>query len=87
VPLLVGLGVDELSVGAARVGAVREWVRSLSYADSRELAERCLQVNLAVEVAVIGGRAARSLELLESGDAAGQSVNGDGSVLAVGPQP
>jgi multiphosphoryl transfer protein len=87
VPLLVGLGVDELSVGAARVGAVREWVRSLSYADSRELAERCLQANLAVEVAVIGGRAARSLELLESGDAAGQSVDGDGSVLAVGPQP
>jgi phosphoenolpyruvate-protein kinase (PTS system EI component) len=27
-PLLVGLGVDELSVGAARVGTVRAWVRS-----------------------------------------------------------
>jgi phosphoenolpyruvate-protein phosphotransferase len=31
VPLLVGLGVDELSVGAARVGEVRELVRSLDY--------------------------------------------------------
>ena len=28
-PLLVGLGVDELSVGAARVGPVRAWVRAL----------------------------------------------------------
>ena len=31
-PLLVGLGVDELSVGAARVGAVRGWVRALDHA-------------------------------------------------------
>jgi phosphoenolpyruvate-protein kinase (PTS system EI component) len=31
VPLLVGLGVDELSVGAARVGEVRELVRNLDY--------------------------------------------------------
>jgi phosphoenolpyruvate-protein phosphotransferase len=28
-PLLLGLGVDELSVGAARVGRVRAWVRRL----------------------------------------------------------
>jgi phosphoenolpyruvate-protein kinase (PTS system EI component) len=31
IPLLVSLGVDELSVGAARVGDVRELVRSLDY--------------------------------------------------------
>jgi phosphoenolpyruvate-protein phosphotransferase len=31
-PVLVGLGVDELSVAAARVGQVREWVRGLDYA-------------------------------------------------------
>jgi multiphosphoryl transfer protein len=31
-PILVGLGVDELSVAAARVGQVREWVRGLDYA-------------------------------------------------------
>lgn len=86
-PLLVGLGVDELSVGAARVGVVREWVRSLSYADSRELADRCLRADSSVEVAAIARRTARSLELLESGDPAGEGVNGDGSVVAVGPQP
>ena len=26
VPLLIGAGVDELSVGAARIGTVREWI-------------------------------------------------------------
>jgi phosphoenolpyruvate-protein kinase (PTS system EI component) len=35
-PLFVGLGVDELSVGASRVGAVRGWLRSLSYSSARE---------------------------------------------------
>ncbi|MFL5956228.1 MAG: putative PEP-binding protein, partial [Solirubrobacterales bacterium] len=29
VPLLIGLGVDELSVGASRVAAARRWVRAL----------------------------------------------------------
>jgi phosphoenolpyruvate-protein kinase (PTS system EI component) len=42
VPLLVGLGADELSVGAARVGPVRAWVRELSFADAAELAARAL---------------------------------------------
>jgi phosphoenolpyruvate-protein kinase (PTS system EI component) len=39
-PLLVGFGVDELSVGAARVGAARRWVRAISLADSQQLAAR-----------------------------------------------
>jgi phosphoenolpyruvate-protein kinase (PTS system EI component) len=86
VPLLVGLGVDELSVGAARVGIVREWVRSLTYADTRELADRCLAASSASEVVAIVRATARSLELLESGDPAGEEVDGDGSVVAVGPQ-
>jgi phosphoenolpyruvate-protein kinase (PTS system EI component) len=42
VPLLVGLGADELSVGAARVGAVRAWIRELDYADAAQLAQRAL---------------------------------------------
>jgi phosphoenolpyruvate-protein kinase (PTS system EI component) len=41
-PLLIGLGVDELSVAAARVGEVREAVRRLSFADCRRAAERKL---------------------------------------------
>jgi phosphoenolpyruvate-protein kinase (PTS system EI component) len=43
VPLLVGLGVDELSVGAARVGTVRAWIRALDYAQARLLAQRALE--------------------------------------------
>jgi phosphoenolpyruvate-protein kinase (PTS system EI component) len=41
-PLLVGLGADELSVGAARVGAVRSCVRELSFAAAARRAERAL---------------------------------------------
>jgi phosphoenolpyruvate-protein kinase (PTS system EI component) len=42
VPLLVGLGANELSVGAARVGRVRAWVRGLDYEAARELATDAL---------------------------------------------
>jgi phosphoenolpyruvate-protein phosphotransferase len=49
-PLLVGLGVDELSVGAARVGEVRARVRALSFAEARELASRALDAESAAEV-------------------------------------
>jgi phosphoenolpyruvate-protein kinase (PTS system EI component) len=38
VPLLLGLGVDELSVGAARVGELRAQIRSLSLAGCRRAA-------------------------------------------------
>jgi phosphoenolpyruvate-protein kinase (PTS system EI component) len=38
-PILVGLGVDELSVAAARVGEVRRRIRGLDFAASREASE------------------------------------------------
>jgi phosphoenolpyruvate-protein phosphotransferase len=41
-PILVGLGVDELSVAAARVGEVRQWIRGLDFAASRENSDRRL---------------------------------------------
>jgi phosphoenolpyruvate-protein kinase (PTS system EI component) len=50
VPLLVGLGADELSVGAARVGTVRAWIRGLSYKDARELAAQALEAVDTAEV-------------------------------------
>jgi phosphoenolpyruvate-protein kinase (PTS system EI component) len=86
VPLLVGLGVDELSAGAARVGAVREWVRALTYGSARELVRKCLGARSAFEAAAIARPLARSLESLESGDAAGKSVNGAVRVVTVGPE-
>ena len=50
VPLLVGLGADELSVGAARVGTARAWIRSLDYSAARELAREALAASDAASV-------------------------------------
>jgi phosphoenolpyruvate-protein phosphotransferase len=41
-PMLVGLGVDELSVAAARVGEVRQWIRGLDFAASQTDSKRWL---------------------------------------------
>jgi len=50
VPLLVGLGVDELSVGAARVGTVRAWIRALDHVEATQLAQRALEASDATGV-------------------------------------
>jgi phosphoenolpyruvate-protein kinase (PTS system EI component) len=54
-PLLVGLGIDELSVGAAQVGAVRARVRVLDAGDAGRLARSTLAMESAedVEAAVL----------------------------------
>jgi phosphoenolpyruvate-protein kinase (PTS system EI component) len=82
VPLLVGLGVAELSVGAARVGAVRDWVRALDAGACERAALRALDARDALAAAELG----RAL-LPQSGDAAGERFDGPRRVLAVGPQP
>jgi phosphoenolpyruvate-protein kinase (PTS system EI component) len=50
VPLLVGLGADELSVGAARVGAVRAWIRALDHSVTAKLAHAALEASDAAAV-------------------------------------
>ena len=40
--VLVGLGVDELSVAAARVGVVRQWVRELDFSVAQKEAQKLL---------------------------------------------
>jgi phosphoenolpyruvate-protein kinase (PTS system EI component) len=57
VPLLIGLGADELSVGAARVGPVRAWVRELAFAEATQLAERALEAADAAAVERLVGAA------------------------------
>jgi phosphoenolpyruvate-protein kinase (PTS system EI component) len=49
-PLLIGLGVDELSVGAAMVARVRVWVRALEYEEASRIARRALEAESAAEV-------------------------------------
>jgi dihydroxyacetone kinase phosphoprotein-dependent L subunit len=78
-PLLVGLGLEELSVGAARVGKVREWIRRLSYAETAGLARSALTMDSAAGVE----QAARPL-LRETGDGGGEGSDRGGGVLARG---
>jgi phosphoenolpyruvate-protein kinase (PTS system EI component) len=56
-PLLVGLRVDEVSVGAARVGEVRSWIRGLNAEEAEGLARSALALDTADQVA----RAVRSM--------------------------
>ena len=49
-PLLIGLGVDELSVGAAAVARVRAWVRALDHEEAAAIALRALHAESAAEV-------------------------------------
>jgi len=50
VPILLGLGVRELSVVPATVPAIKHQIRSLRINDCRELAMRCLELASAAEV-------------------------------------
>jgi phosphoenolpyruvate-protein kinase (PTS system EI component) len=47
----VGLGVDEVSVGAARVGEVRSWIRGLNAERADALAQTALTLDSPDEVA------------------------------------
>ncbi len=73
-PLLVGLGVDEISVGASRVGTVRGWVRELEHAQVAALATRALAATTADEVAEIVAPVTARLASAERGDAVAQRV-------------
>ncbi len=57
VPLLLGLGVSELSVGAAQVPSVKARVRELSLDACRSLAVRALGATTAAEVRALLARA------------------------------
>ena len=50
VPILIGLGVDELSVSVPAIPEVKAIVRSLSYAEVKELAQQALNCRTAADV-------------------------------------
>ena len=50
VPLLIGLGVDELSVGAAQVPRIKRVIQSISYEEMKNLAKELLQLTSASEI-------------------------------------
>jgi phosphoenolpyruvate-protein kinase (PTS system EI component) len=49
-PLLVGLGTDEVSVGAARVGQVRDWIGRIHAGQSAGIARAALAMESCAEV-------------------------------------
>jgi phosphotransferase system enzyme I (PtsI) len=70
VPLLVGLGVDELSVNAPGVPLVKDIIRSLRYSQAEELGQRALRSSSAEDVltqcrTLVGKIAPEILELVE----------------------
>jgi phosphoenolpyruvate-protein kinase (PTS system EI component) len=84
-PLLLGLGVAELSVGAARVGTVREWARALRFDDARELAQRSIRLATAFEVVELGRSVSELLGQLD--DVPGQGVESGPGIVSLGGQP
>ncbi|MNZ94452.1 Phosphoenolpyruvate-protein phosphotransferase [compost metagenome] len=50
VPVLVGLGVDELSVGARSIAEVKARIRELGFTQTQTLARQALAVGSANEV-------------------------------------
>jgi phosphoenolpyruvate-protein kinase (PTS system EI component) len=50
VPILLGLGIRELSVVPAAIPAIKRPIRALRMADCRALASRCLELGSAAEV-------------------------------------
>jgi phosphocarrier protein FPr len=79
-PLLLALGVDELSVGAARVGTVRAWTRSLEYAAAKGVAARALDAGSAVEIEELMRPLSQLLR--EGGDAGPEAAERSYGVVA-----
>jgi phosphoenolpyruvate-protein kinase (PTS system EI component) len=67
--LFLGLGVDEVSVGAARVGVVRGWLRDLDYGSAARVAQLALQASNAEEVEAVVRSSGVSASGGEAGDA------------------
>jgi phosphoenolpyruvate-protein kinase (PTS system EI component) len=64
-PLLIGAEIDELSVGAARVGTVRNWVRSLRFSELRRIEGEARKASTSAEVETLLADQRRRLESLE----------------------
>ena len=68
-PLLVGLGVDELSVGASRWSSSRTHARTVPTREAQRLAAGALRCTTAQEVATLAASVAERLAGVERGDA------------------
>jgi phosphocarrier protein FPr len=55
VPILLGLGVDELSISLPAIPSIKGQIRKLSFDQCRELAEKALAAESAAEVRALVG--------------------------------
>ena len=85
-PLLIGSGVDEVSVGAARVGSVRRWIRSLSFAAMSELECEARVLESADDVEQLVAAVSERLLLDERADANGEILERPVGVGASGTE-
>ena len=60
IPLLVGLGIDELSVGPHEIAPVRKALLSLDFAECKTLAEEALAMPTSAEIYHLSHEAARA---------------------------
>jgi phosphotransferase system enzyme I (PtsI) len=49
-PLLIGLGIDELSMSASSILKIREIVSKIQYTDAANIAKKALNMNSSKEV-------------------------------------
>jgi len=49
-PLLIGLGIDEMSVGTHRLPKIKKAVRSLNHAECKQLAKKALNCRFSSEI-------------------------------------
>ena len=68
VPLLVGLGIEELSCAPSAVPVVKEIVHALDYSDAAADARRARQAGSAAEVQAIGASRLRQVGLIDHPD-------------------
>ncbi len=68
VPILVGIGVGELSAAPGRVPVIKEIVRALRTGDGEEDARRALELGTAAEVRALAAERLRATGLLEHPD-------------------
>ncbi|MEO1856004.1 MAG: phosphoenolpyruvate--protein phosphotransferase [Rubritalea sp.] len=59
IPLLIGLGVDELSVGTHRLPRIKKAIRSLSHAECAAVADEALRCRFSSDVLALTKRLAR----------------------------
>ncbi len=85
-PLLIGSGVDEVSVGAARVGVVRQWIRSLSFEMVKDLEESARRLETIDGVETLVADVSKRLSLDERADADGEILERPVGVGAAGAE-